>query len=196
MYENVTWCKSAGNSRACHFKSAQTGCGYFGVFGYKQRDTMKWRFDKYRVLLGNLEITSKEQLFTSAFNWASMLAVWHPNSGSSCKPVRAQGHHPEGRCEEAKPATCLVKKDHPMSERGCLKAIRSHKIQFYFEDNIPIKRSTCVQFHVGSGFETLKQAKSAKFNCYSVIYSGVYFSESLMLPMTVTVCMETRPVTL
>lgn len=68
IYENVTWCKSPGNSHASNFKLVQTSCWYFGLFGYKQRDIMKQRFDKYIVLLGKLEITSEKQLFTSAFS--------------------------------------------------------------------------------------------------------------------------------
>lgn len=73
MYENVTWCKLAGNSPACHLKSAQDSCRYFGLFFYKQKDTMKWRFDKQTVLSENLEITSGKKLFTSVFN---RLAYW------------------------------------------------------------------------------------------------------------------------
>ena len=125
-----------------------------------------------------------------------MLAVWHPDSGSSRKPVRAQGHHPEGRLWlEVKSPPCLLTKYYPMSDRDCLKAIGSHRAWFYFEDNIPFKWAACVQFHVYSGFETLKQAESTKFNCCSVMYSDIY-SASLMLPMAVTAYMETRPVQL
>lgn len=69
---------------------------------------MKWRFDKQTVLLENLEIASKKQLFTSVFNSASVLAIWHPNPGGfSCKPVRVQGLHPEGQCD-CKPGQILA----------------------------------------------------------------------------------------
>lgn len=83
MYETITRCKLAGDSCACHLKSAQTSCRDFGLFFYKQKDTMKWRFDKQTVLLENLEIASKKQLLTSVFNSASVLAIWHPNPGVS-----------------------------------------------------------------------------------------------------------------
>lgn len=67
-----------------------------------------------------------------------------------------------------------------MSETDCLKAIGLHRICFHLADNISFNWAALMQIHMGSEFETLKQAKNAKFNCCAAIYSDTYLSSSLL----------------
>lgn len=187
MYETITRCKLAGDSCACHLKSAQTSCRYFGLFFYKQKDTMKWRFDKQTVLLESLEIASKKQLFTSVFNSASVLAVWHPNPQVSLANLSEYSilkysiRAPSWRsvwlpARQARSLLIYIRLAHEWER---LKAIGLHRICFYLADNILSNWAALMHIHKGSGFETLKQAENAKFNCYAAIHSGTHLSSGL-----------------
>lgn len=53
-----------------------------------------------------------------------------------------------------------------------------------------------MQIHMGSGFETLKQAKNAKFNCCAAIYSDLPLFKLALSMVIAVLCTETGPVQL
>lgn len=55
--------------------------------------------------------------------------------------------------------------------RDCLKAIGLHRIWFYLAENTLFKWSARMQIHMGSEFETWKQAENAKYNCSAAMHT-------------------------
>lgn len=98
MFANVTWCESAGNSHASNFQSIHASCRYFGLFCYKQREAMRRRFDKHSSV-GEMKSPQRSNYLPLLLVGLLCRQSSILTQGFSCKPIRAQGCHPEGQCD-------------------------------------------------------------------------------------------------